>query len=122
MTSMVLRATVAHPLDIEAQAKRRLADEYDAAQERGEVGRSGARTDLVPKGNEVIPPASAAGLTRKTVHEARVVRDAEKADPGIVRRALDAMCSAVRQGTIDTKPSSRRSQCMHMKILQARSQ
>ncbi|RLP79531.1 hypothetical protein D9R14_07665 [Xanthobacter tagetidis] len=89
----------ADALDIEAQAKRRLADEYDAAQERGEVGQSGARTDLVPKGNEVVPPASAAGLSRKTIHEARQVRDAEAAEPGIVRRTLDDKLSRGEEPT-----------------------
>jgi hypothetical protein len=29
------------------------------------------------------------GLTRKQVHEARLIRDAERADPGIVRRTLN---------------------------------
>jgi hypothetical protein len=29
------------------------------------------------------------GLTHKDIHEARTIRDAEVADPGIVRRALD---------------------------------
>jgi hypothetical protein len=28
-------------------------------------------------------------LTHKDIHEARIIRDAEAADPGIVRRALD---------------------------------
>lgn len=81
----------ADALEIEAQAKRRLADEYDAAQERGEVGQSGTRTDLVPKQNEVRPATVAdLGLTRKAVHEARQLRDAEAANPGVIRRTLDA--------------------------------
>ncbi|WP_454917408.1 hypothetical protein [Xanthobacter sediminis] len=78
-------------LDIEAQAKRRLADEYDAAQDRGEVvgAHDGARK-RVPDENAIAPATAAdLGLTRKAVHEARVVRDAEKTDPGIVRRTLD---------------------------------
>lgn len=62
----------------------RLAEEYDAAQERGEVGQSGARTDLVPRGNEVAPTAADLGLTRKAIHEARTVRDAERAEPGVI--------------------------------------
>jgi hypothetical protein len=62
----------------------RLADEYDAAQDRGEVGKSGARTDLVPSGNEVIPSASDLGLSRKQIHEARSIRDADKAVPATV--------------------------------------
>ncbi|MCK0198982.1 hypothetical protein MWN34_18955 [Ancylobacter sp. 6x-1] len=78
----------ADALDIEAQAKRRLADEYDAAQERGEVaGRGGERSGR--EHSPTAPTASDIGLTRKAIHEARQVRDAEAADPGIVRRALD---------------------------------
>lgn len=60
-----------------ARADIRLADEYDAAQERGEVGQSGARSDLVPNGNEVAPSAADLGLSRKDIHEARIMRDAE---------------------------------------------
>ena len=38
-----------------------------------------------------MPPATAAdlGLSRKAIHEARLIRDAEEAEPGIVRRTLD---------------------------------
>jgi hypothetical protein len=64
-------------------AKRRLADEYDAAQERGEIRtqRDNQAFSGVEKasGPEVVPP--------KELHEARIIRDAEVADPGIVRRA-----------------------------------
>ena len=75
--------------EIEALAKRRLADEYDAAQERGEVQRPGGdRTSIVPLGNNA-PTVTDLGLTRKQVHEARQVRDAEAVAPGVVRRALD---------------------------------
>jgi hypothetical protein len=67
--------------------KRRLADEYDAAQERGEVATGSVRTDIVPVGNDVRPATAAEiGLSRKEVHEARQIRDAERRDPGIVRR------------------------------------
>jgi hypothetical protein len=61
-----------------------LADEYDAAQERGEILTNGERSFSSPekvKGTDVIPP--------KDIHEARIIRDAEKVDPGIVRRTLD---------------------------------
>ena len=69
----------------EAGAKRRLADEYDAAQERGEVQTpGGARNFNVPKQNNE-PTVDDIGLTRKEVHEARLIRDAEIAEPGIVR-------------------------------------
>jgi hypothetical protein len=80
--------TQAHALEIEARAKRRLADEYDAAQARGEVQRHGGQ---VPRdvADPNIPSASNLGLRRDEIHEARIIRDAEAADPGIVRRALD---------------------------------
>jgi hypothetical protein len=82
----------ADALEIEAQAKRRLAAEYDAAQERGEVQAEG-RPKTVPDGNGFLPPAAATaadlGISRKDIHEARVIRDAEEAEPGIVRRTLD---------------------------------
>ncbi len=59
------------------------------AQAQGEVGKSGVRTDLVSHGNEVVPSAADIGLSRKAIHDARLIRDAEEADPGIVRRTLD---------------------------------
>lgn len=54
-------------------AKRRLADEYDAAQERGEVGQEG-RPKTVSDGNGIVPITAAdLGLSRKDIHEAREV-------------------------------------------------
>lgn len=80
----------ADALDIEHIAKRRLADEYDAAQARGEVGqRTGRPPKDVPAGNDIPPTAADLGLSRREVHDARLVRDAEVADPGVVRRTLD---------------------------------
>ena len=55
-------------LEIESEAKRRLADEYDAAQERGEV-RTRADNQHVPDENKL--KVTDLGLTRKQVHEAR---------------------------------------------------
>lgn len=84
--------TQADALEIEAQAKRRLADEYDAAQDRGEVAtrdRGGANLPNGVSGGNTVATVADLGLTRKQVHEARQIRDAEKADPGIVRRVLD---------------------------------
>ncbi len=48
-----------------ALAEQRLADGYDDAQGAGEVGQSGSRSDLVPKGNEATPSAEDVGVTRK---------------------------------------------------------
>ena len=74
----------------EARGKMRLAEEYDAAQERGEV--SAGRPKSLPDGN-TSATVSDVGLTSKQVHEARQIRDAENADPGIAERALNAMVS-----------------------------
>jgi hypothetical protein len=95
----------ADALQIEAQAKRRLADEYDAAQERGEVasGRDGPGAGVL-NGNAKATVTDI-GLTRKDIHDARMVRDAEAADPGIVRRTVD---EAVAAGKEPTKAKVRR--------------
>ena len=82
----------AHALEIEARAKRRLADEYDAAQARGEVAGNGQRgpEKAVADANSFSPATTAdLGLRRDQIHEARQFRDAEAADPGVVRRTLD---------------------------------
>jgi hypothetical protein len=97
----------ADALEIEAKAKRRLAAEYDAAQERGEVQADG-RPKTVPDQNGFLPaPATAAdlGISRKDIHEARVIRDAEKAEPGIVRRTLDEQLA---EGKAPTRAAVRR--------------
>lgn len=92
----------ADALEIEAAAKRRLADEYDAAQARGEV--MGRARSCVGDDNA---PATAAdlGLRRDQIHDARLLRDAEAADPGIVRRTLDAK---LERGEEPTRSAVRR--------------
>jgi len=89
----------ADALEIEAAAKRRLADEYDAAQDRGEVRRAG--NSSTP---EELASVTDIGLTHKDIHEARMIRDAEVAEPGIARRALDARLA---QGLEPTKAALR---------------
>lgn len=87
----------ADALEIEAGAKRRLADEYDAAQERGEVAKPAdnlRRGPEIPNENFGKAAAADVGLTSKEVHEARIIRDAEREQPGIVRQALDAIIEA----------------------------
>ena len=79
----------ADALEIEAAAKRRLADEYDAAQQRGEIQRHGGDRVSKVSVENLAPTASELGFTKKEVHDARLIRDAEAVDPGIVRRALD---------------------------------
>ncbi|MCP4562536.1 MAG: hypothetical protein GY873_39135 [Bosea sp.] len=68
-----------------------MADEIDLAKDRDELAKSGEKKrfrDSVPGGN-AIATTSEVGLTRKQVHEARKIRDAEASDPGLVRRVLD---------------------------------
>lgn len=94
----------ADALQIEALANRRIADEYDAAQARGEVKANG--------GDRTVPLANSAdlGLSRKTIHEARQIRDAEEAEPGIIERTLEA---AIEAGEEPTKAAVRRAVSRH---------
>ncbi len=98
--------TQADALEIEALAKRRLADEYDAAQERGEVAKhSSGNPQIVPNQNDLPATSAQVGISRKEIHEARIIRDAEKSDPGIVRRTVDA---ALASGEEPSKAKVRR--------------
>lgn len=101
----------ADALEIEAMAKRRLADEYDAAQERGEVASQGK-----PSQAEGLATVSDIGLTYKDIHEAREIRDAEQAHPGIVRETLDA---AIETGAEPTRAALRRAVHARPKALSA---
>jgi N6-adenosine-specific RNA methylase IME4 len=87
--------TQADALEIESLAKRRLADEYDAAQDRGDVaGHGGKRGNQHSKqagkvADANVATAADAGLSRPEIFEARRIRDAIEREPGIVRRVLD---------------------------------
>jgi hypothetical protein len=74
----------ADAIEIEAGAKIRLADEYEAAQKAGEVAsqRDGDRHSTA---ESLKPTASDIGINPKDIHEGRMLRDAEKGDPGIRR-------------------------------------
>jgi hypothetical protein len=103
---MAAHRAQADALVIEAKAKQRLADEYDAAQKRGEVARLGTNQKELGLPEQKTRPATVdeIGLTHKQVHEARVIRDAEKAEPGIVRRTVD---EAIANGEEPTKAKVR---------------
>ena len=96
------RKATADALIIGEQARCRLVDEYDAAQRRGEVARRSdgpaIRDDLVPNGDK-IATVEDIGLTRKQIHEARFWRDAESANPGIIKRTLDALLADGKEPT-----------------------
>ncbi|MBA4033191.1 MAG: hypothetical protein C0480_01105 [Bradyrhizobium sp.] len=85
----VCHKAMADALEIEAQAQCRIADEYDIAQTSGEAAKPG-EYDRGNISSENISKATVGdiGLTSKLVHEARKVRDAEKKEPGIVRKTL----------------------------------
>lgn len=80
----------------EARGKMRLAEEYDAAQDRGEVRR--ANNEKTTSEAEAVSAADI-GLTHKAIHEARQIRDAERADPGITERILNDIVSRGEEPT-----------------------
>lgn len=102
----------ADALEIESLAKRRLADEYDAAQDRGEVaGHGGKRGNqhTVGKvqdenlagfmGAAKLPTVADAGLTKPQIFEARTIRDAIEKEPGKLRQILDDILEAGEEPT-----------------------
>ncbi len=67
---------------IRARAEMRLAEEYDAAQDRGEVaghGRSKVEADNVTTAADI-------GLRRDETHDACKLLDAEREDAGLISR------------------------------------
>ena len=95
----------ADALMIEARAKMRLADEYDLAQERGDVatGRDGPGAGV--KDHDAKATAADLGMHREHIREARQLRDAEAADPGVVERTVN---EAVERGEEPTKAKVKR--------------
>lgn len=90
-----------HALAIRARAEMRLAEEYDQAQERGEVaghGRSKVEADNVTTTADL-------GLRRDEIFEARQMRDAEKQDQGLIKRTIDGM---IERGEEPTRAALKR--------------
>lgn len=94
---------IGEAMKIEVQAAVRLADEYDVAQERGEVGRT-TRKDIVVDGNDV-PSAADLGLRRDEIHNARKIRDADK---DALAHAIQGKCEIdlpeIANGAASEKP------------------
>lgn len=63
-----------HALAIRARAEMRLAEEYDDAQDRGEVQKHGGQTPR-DVGAVNIPAAADLGIRRDEIHDARRMRD-----------------------------------------------
>lgn len=95
----------AHALAIRARAEMRLAEEYDEAQERGDVQtRGGDRVSNVVDDNNA-PTASDLGIRRDEMHDWRKMRDAERAEPGVIQRTIDKM---VERGEEPTRAALKR--------------
>lgn len=61
-----------------------MADEVDAAKERDEIPKGRPKKSVCNE-NAFQATTTELGLTRLQVHEARKVRDFEKANPGAIR-------------------------------------
>jgi hypothetical protein len=95
------RQMQANALRIEVRANIRLADEYDAAVEDGKMAGHGAskggrgnQYGKVHDENLTKQKLIDVGLSKRLMHEARKVRDAEKAKPGLISKTLDAILEA----------------------------
>jgi hypothetical protein len=81
----------AHALSIRARAEMRLAEEYDEAQDRGEVagngGNRGNQYASVDNGNAAT--AADLGLRRDEIYEARQLRNAAQARGAKGLRLID---------------------------------
>lgn len=101
--SMALRLQ-GQALKIEARAKERLADEYDAEKAAGNIAAQGQRTDLLGA-DKKVPTARDLGLRHDEIHEARRIRDAARADPGAIERSIEAR---VARGEAPTRAALKR--------------
>jgi hypothetical protein len=87
----------ADALLVEARAKMRLADEYDGAQERGEMAKPGKPVNVLDGNNKAT--TAEANISRKEIHEARALRDAEKASPGKAERVVKEIAARGEEPT-----------------------
>ena len=94
------RQMMADAAVIKARAEIRLADEWDAAQARGEVARAGGNRQSIIHNADNAPTQAELGVDPRQISRARRTRDAERADPDIIRRTVDA---AVREGRAPTR-------------------
>lgn len=92
------RRMQADALLIESRCKIGLANLWDQAHEAGLISKGGRPSEKpVSDGNGFS--AEEAGLSRKEIHEARRLRDAERREPGIVERAVAARIEAGLRAT-----------------------
>jgi hypothetical protein len=90
-------------LILDAGAMCRIANEYDAAQKRGEVqtagGNRGNQFGNVSNANNAKPTVTDIGLNRQLIFEARAYRDAEAKEPGFVRKMVEKALAAGEEPT-----------------------
>ena len=93
---------------IEGEAQARLADEYDLAQEKGEVQKAGrdrkSNIIVAAHDNDIKPSTADLGLTRDQIYQARKVRDVLREDPTAIEDKVNAL---VEQGLEPTKAAIR---------------
>jgi hypothetical protein len=99
--------TMGDALIIESRAQVRLADEVDAAQKRGEMIGSHDGAKKRPSEAPIITLKDI-GITKDKLHEARVVRNAEAKEPGIVRKTVEEKLQSAKEPTrADVKRATR---------------
>lgn len=83
-------ALQADALEVETYATIRLSEIVDEAQKQGAIGRPGrpGRAEKVQGSDHFT--LEEAGLDKRRLHEARKLAEAERAEPGIVKRAIQA--------------------------------
>lgn len=89
-------------LAIFARAEIRLAEEYEAAQDRGEVAKQGEQDrarDNIPAGNVIPATAAEIGVDPKDIHNGRKLKAAEDADPGVIERSIGELVEAGEEPT-----------------------
>ena len=89
---------------IEGEAQARLADEYDLAQEKGEVQKAGGDRVTILADHENGLSAADIGLTHDQIYQARKVRDVLREDPTAIEDKVNAL---IEQGLEPTKAAIR---------------
>lgn len=102
---MDVHRSQAHALAIRARAEMKLADAYEEAQRDGIAPKAGGdrKSDQSYREETLIDEDAVGG--KKALFEARRLRDAETAEPGLISRALDAM---IERGVEPTRAALKR--------------
>lgn len=82
---------------VEGRAKIRLAEEYGAAQERGEVASVGKPVIIPDRNNKAT--AAEAGIDLKDVHQGRKLAKIEKSSPGKTKSVIDGIVARGEEPT-----------------------